>query len=369
MVKWAKRRPAVASLLAVLILAVIGFVVVGILFSLGLQDALEVAQDARGKAESAREHADEQKTLAQKEKAEADAARIEAEWSLYASRISLAQLYWRDDSAAGAFEALDACRPDFRGWEHRFLWTLFNSNQKTLVGHSDGILCLAVSRDGSRLATGSNDKTVKVWDAATGRELVTLAADTGPYGRVLGVAYSPNGKLLASAGNGEAIVKIWDAATGQRVRDLNGHTAGITAVDFSPDGQRLASGSYDHKVKVWDVASGNEVTTLTGHRLPIMAVAFSPDGKRLASGSDDSAVKVWDIATRNQVFSLGSRVSSLAFSRDGQRLAGSSGDKVKVWNAITGQELITLKATGGQSRPWPSVPTASGSQLAAMTNH
>src|SRR5262249_23583109 len=132
----------------------------------------------------------------------ADAAAREAnrqltrsEWMLYASRIDLAQRAWQEGNVAVAWDYLDSCRWDYRGWEHRYLYTLFNKNQQTLRGHTSWVTSVAFSPDGKRLASGAHDNTVKVWDAATGQEILSLNGHTG---RVTSVAFSPDGKRLAS---------------------------------------------------------------------------------------------------------------------------------------------------------------------------
>ena len=120
---------------------------------------------------------------------------------------------------------------------------------------------------------------------------------------VWGVAFSPDGKRLASASGGgpedhtPGDVKVWDATSGQEQLTLKGHTDRVVCVAFSPDGKRLVSGSADQAVKVWDATTGQEKRTLKGHTGPVWGLAFSPDGKRLASGSADRTVKVWDMTS------------------------------------------------------------------------
>ena len=111
------------------------------------------------------------------------------------------------------------------------------------------------------------------------------------------MAFSPDGQRLASA-SFDQTVKVWDARTGQESLTLKGHTSLVRSVAFSPDGQRLASASWDQTVKVWDARTGQESHTLKGHTGQVLSVAFSPDGQRLASASEDQTVKVWDAAHR-----------------------------------------------------------------------
>jgi WD40 repeat protein len=144
-----------------------------------------------------------------------------------------------------------------------------------------------------RLASGSWDKTVKLWDAKTGAVVQTL---TGHTDFVTSVAFSPDGTRLAS-GSHDNTVKLWDATTGAVIQTLTGHTGEVTSVAFSPDGARLASGSNDKKVKLWDAKTGAVVQALTGHTGGVARVAFSPDGARLASKDQKQRVKVWDVAT------------------------------------------------------------------------
>src|SRR5262249_5965495 len=160
-----------------------------------------------------------------------------------------------------------------------------------------------------RLASASADKTVKVWEAATGQELLTLRGHTNT---VTGVAFSPDGQRLASAGSwydpktktvlGE--VKVWAAATGQELRTLRRHTREGDGVALSPEGKALASASADGTMKVWAAATGQELRTLRGHTRAVRGVASSPDGQRLASASGDGTVKVWAAATGQELRTL-----------------------------------------------------------------
>jgi WD40 repeat protein/serine/threonine protein kinase len=188
---------------------------------------------------------------------------------------------------------------------------------------------LAFSADGRRLASGSHDRAVKVWETASGQVIRTLQGDS----MVWSVAFSSDGKRLAA--NDGRTVKLWDLASGKVVATLQGHNDQVTGVAFSPDGKLLASGSNDRTVKVWDVASARELHTLRGHRGPAGRVAFNRDGTRLASGSVDYTVKVWDVASGQELRTLRheSLVGAVAFSPDGMRLATGCDGMVRVWDA------------------------------------
>ncbi|HKO95646.1 MAG TPA: caspase family protein [Pyrinomonadaceae bacterium] len=188
-----------------------------------------------------------------------------------------------------------------------------------------------------------------------------LSVQTGHAAQVVTLAFSSDGKILAS-GSVDHIVKIWEPSTGSELRALKGHDMTVLSVVFSPDDKLIASGSADNTVKIWDVNTGVEKQTLRGHTLYVQSVEFSPDGKLIASGSADQKVKLWDVATGTELrtllpnidpnYSIGLRV---AFSRDGRTLI-TAGEVVKVWDVNSGRLIRTIKLEG--FGPIPVFPIA-----------
>jgi WD40 repeat protein/serine/threonine protein kinase len=163
---------------------------------------------------------------------------------------------------------------------------------------------------------------------------------------VMSAAFSPDGQRIVT-GSWDQTAMVWEAASGRELLTLKGHRAAIYSVAFSPDGQRIVTGSEDQTARLWEAASGRELLTLKGHRGGIYSVAFSPDGQRIATGSGDKTAKVWEAASGRELLTLkghSGRVFSVAFSPDSQRIATSSDDwTAKVWEAASGRERLTLK--------------------------
>jgi WD40 repeat protein len=205
-------------------------------------------------------------------------------------------------------------------------------------GHQGVISSVAFSPNGGRVASGSLDKTVRVWNPHNGEELTILC---GHEKGVTGLAFSPDGQRIASCSR-DKTVKVWDANSGLEIATLHGHSDSVNGVTFSPDGRYIASGSSDQSVRLWDMHNDCELTAFQGHEGVVASVAFSPDGRWIVSGGDKT-VRVWEVRSGQAVATLrgdeGTEgcVSCVQFSPDGQRIVSGSGNPPQisgVWNGI-----------------------------------
>jgi len=264
----------------------------------------------------------------------------------YAAQMNLAAQDWQTANLARMNEMLERHRPlpgqeDLRGFEWYYLWNLGHRDSLTLP-HTSIVFSAAFSPDGTKLATGTSDSTVKIWNVATGRELMTLR---GQDGAISAIEFSPDGSRLATASH-DASVKLWEVATGQEIITFRGHSQRVSSVAFRPDGKTLATASWDGLVKLWDAVTGKELKTLKGNQSWVWLVAFSPDGSRLASAGEDHTVRIWTVARGEEVATLkghGSSVYTVAFSPDGSLLASGGNDhSAKIWDVKSGGELATI---------------------------
>jgi WD40 repeat protein len=223
----------------------------------------------------------------------------------------------------------------------------------TLQGHTGAVWGVALSADGRSVASGSDDGTVKFWEAAGdllasgGPHWRLLATLEGHTGAVRDVALSRDGELLAS-GSLDGTVRLWETKTGRLLATLQGYTGGVLGVALSEDGRLLASGSYDGTVRLQDAPSGRLLAILQGHTSGVYDVALSGDGELVVSGSLDGTVKLWQARSGRLLATLEGHtagVVGVALSREG-RLVASGGQEgtVRLWEASSGAYLRTLRA-------------------------
>ena len=378
MVKWVRRRPVIAGLVAsVMATSLIGLS--GILWQwrvavaarVEAQRQAQIARDNEREALTARSEAQRQAQIARDNEREALAARSEAQRQaqiardeaefanrrLYDVKMNMVQRAWEEWSPAMFFGTLDEQRSekqggiDRRGFEWFYWQHKVASGHRTFKGHTNPVWSVAFSPDGKRLASGGGiygqPGELKIWDTATGQEILSLK---GHGNQVHGVAFSPDGERLASA-SGDLTVRLWNAETGRLTRTFHGHTMQVNSVVFSPDGKWLASASNDKTVRLWNAETGQQERVLQGHTNTVNNVVFSPDGKWLASASWDGTSRLWDIGTGQEIrilYGHSGGIVRVAFSPDGKRLASGSKDSmVRVWDAASGQETLTLKGHNG----------------------
>jgi serine/threonine protein kinase len=219
------------------------------------------------------------------------------------------------------------------------------SGERTFIyqGHFGIVTGLAWSRDGKRIASGSSDHTVQVWNVVTGNTVTTYRSHTN---NVHAVAWSPDQQNIASA-SADMTVQVWDASRGSYIIIYRGHSSSVRTLAWSPDGKYIASSGNDNEVWIWAATSARKVLTYRGHFNLVNTLAWSPDSKLIASGSDDQTAQVWNATTGSKVLTYhehSGRVKALAWSPNGKYIASGSSDKtIEVWNATTGSKVFTYR--------------------------
>jgi WD40 repeat protein/serine/threonine protein kinase len=379
-----------------------------------------IAEQQKVEADKQRTVAVEQKGIAETQRQKAEDAKKAEEYEAYIAQIGLANAKINENAYDFALQLLNGVKPELRNWEWgrlEHLCKLGSANYKadgavdavayspdgktfvtgdksgkvTLrdadtgnirwqVPHGQYVLAVDYSANGRYIATGSNDKTIQILDAATGRNLRTLAGHTDG---VLTVRFSPDGKQLLS-GSYDNTARLWNLQTGATLQELKGHSWWVWAAEFSPKGDRIVTAGQDGKAIVWQkeaisrqpsAVSGvqplyTQLTTFTGHDGAVYSARFSPDGKQVATGGYDKLVMIWNPDEVHPV-NIGRRlegkpdekqnyiklaghdepVRSVSFSPNGQLLlSGSEDHSVRVWDVALGKAVKALRGHGRSVR-------------------
>jgi WD40 repeat protein/tRNA A-37 threonylcarbamoyl transferase component Bud32 len=403
LVKWVRRRPAVAALFALAGVATFA----SALAIRSLRSAAQLETDVARTGQALDSET--------RKRVEAESQLVDMEDESYFKQLVAAERAWERNEPATADRLLDYCPPRLRGWEWHHLRRRFHSELQTFQGHNpylcgtvfrpDGtqVACaaeptgfllwetaksqvvrripghdgtiygLAFNQAGTRMASALASGQVRVWDLTSGRSLCVLR---GHEGWVSGVAFSGDGLTLASAGQ-DGTIRLWmlgKASAADSVRPaliLRGHDGPVFGVAFSSDGHSLASAGHDGTVRLWSLRKGLEGScrVLRGHQEAVRCVVFHPRENLLASAGADRTVRVWDGATGEERLHFGefdNRVDGIAFDPEGNRIATACLDRsVRVWDARTGRPMASFP---GHSAPVFSVTfSPDGTRLASAS--
>ncbi len=330
--------------------------------------ALFDAEKQRNIADSQRDQANKAKEEAEKQKALADAQALAAEMAkkdadrqkgIAVSQKELSDAFFFDASmnlAQNAFEIGNRPRgyellnqfldPPFdkaRNLAWNYLWRENHQELNTLIGHVGIVNALSFTPDGKMLASAGIDKSIRLWDIISHKPIAILH---GHDATVLSIVFSPDGKILASA-SGDKTIKLWNIKLQHNFSTIKLPEGVARSIAFSPDGKTLVSGGTDKVIWLWDVLSQQSLAMIKGHEAPIYSVAFSPDGKILASAGSDKTVRLWDITSRQNIATFKEHentVLSVTFSPEGETLASASVDTtVRLWDVSTRKNIATLR--------------------------
>jgi WD40 repeat protein/DNA polymerase III delta prime subunit len=216
------------------------------------------------------------------------------------------------------------------------------------TGHQASVMCCAWSPDGMRIVSASDDHTLRIWEATSGKCLATIK---GHQGGANGCAWSPDGKRIVSASYDKTL-RIWEATSGKCLATIKGHQGGANGCAWSPDGKRVVSASEDHTLRIWEAESGRCLATLAGHQYFVKGCAWSPGGDRIVSVSYDETLRIWEATSGNCLATIKGHqggANGCAWSPDGKRIVSASDDKtLRIWEATSGKCLATLAEHPGR---------------------
>jgi WD40 repeat protein/tetratricopeptide (TPR) repeat protein len=332
--KWAKRRPALAALVAVSAVALVSLIAGGWWYQKRLHGAVERAAEEKDRAEKARA-----REKIQRQRAEGQLVRFHVNEGLrfleegdyagslpcFVEALKLEQggPRARRNHRLRLAGVLRQCPPIIRLWSHK-----------------QPVTSAAFSPEGRSLVTASEDGTARLWDVSTGKQLTPPLRHAT---KVLQAAFSPGGRRLVTASAGAA--RLWDTATGKLLWSLP-HRGRVLQASFSRDGRRLVTAGADRTARIWDTKTGKEIAPSLKHRKGVRKASFSPDGRHVVTASLDRTARVWEAKTGKclSVLKHKDKVWDAEFSPDGRRIVTASDDKTaRVWDARTGQPLQTLR--------------------------
>lgn len=303
--KWVRRRPTIAALAASLALAFVG----------GFAGVTWQWQRAQRERDA-------------------------AEHNLYVANMNLTRPAWEQNNIQGLRKLLDETEafPD-RGFEWYYCDRLLHRNLKTLYGHFGPVRSAIFSPDSQKVVSGSDDGTVRFWDAGTGKEILVFREHATA---VHAIALSPDGKFVLT-GHGDGTATVLEAVSAKELFTLKATIGEIRSVAFSPDGKRIAISGRDGSAEVWDPVSRAKLFDLRGHTDAVWALTFSPDGRRIATASWDGTAKLWDATDGSELQSLGphaGRVWAVAFSLQNDLVATGDDLAVRVWRVDGGKQIV-----------------------------
>jgi WD40 repeat protein/serine/threonine protein kinase len=347
--KWARRRPAIATLVAAVLLLVASLLGLGIWSYAEINRSLTTAEKLAETEARANGEAQEQTKLANQRA-------NDLAWEAYINRVNRAYREVQDDNVALAEDLLQGCPIELRGWEWHYVNRLCHPERLSLEVPAGSVYAIAYSPDGHLIATGTggpycagrDGSKVALWDRQTGQRLLTLGGTERP---IWSLAFSPDGtKLVVGSTNPQ--IEVRDVQTGEILWAKNvPRLPQAMGVAFNPDGQSLAVGfglyasPYAFPIKLYKAATGQETDTFLGPRGGVNDLAIHPDGRHMAVAGKE-IVEVWDVVAHTKVHELRGHpgwVYGVAFSPDGKWLAtGGWGGTVKLWDAVTGAERSAI---------------------------